>query len=106
MEEHSIIQGQTLLEVTFALLLTIVTASVYVSCRIYAQRRNAVPLGRLKTNCPTSIHKEQKSPSVSAQCSPLGKHSLSIGDWLVPLIVWTAVIWILLAVLGIFLGDS
>jgi hypothetical protein len=38
MEEASIIQGQTILEVLFALLLTLVTSYGYISCRAYALR--------------------------------------------------------------------
>ena len=104
MEDYSIIQGQTLLEITFALLLTIVTAYVYVSCRVYAERTNTLPVARLKTIRPASTQKGQKSSS--ALVSALSKHSSSVGDWLVPLVVWTAVIWIMLAVVSIFLGES
>jgi hypothetical protein len=106
MEDYSIIQGQTLLEMTFALLLIIVTAYVYVSCRVYAERMNTVPVARLKTIRPASTHKGQESSSALPGCLWLSKHSPSVGDWLVPLIVWTAVIWIMLAVVSIFLGES
>ena len=41
MEEYSIIQGQTILEVLFALLLTLVTSYAYTSCRAYARRMDA-----------------------------------------------------------------
>lgn len=106
MGDYSLIQGQTLLEMTFALLLTIVTAYVYVSCRIYAQRTNTVHVARPKTIRPASTHEDQESSSALAGGSRLSKHSPAVGDWLVPLIVWTAVIWIMLAVVSIFLGDS
>jgi hypothetical protein len=106
MEDYSIIQGQTLLEMTFALLLTIVTAYVYVSCTICAQRMNAVHVARLKTIRPASTHKDQESSSALAGRSRLSQHRPLGGAWLVPLIVWTAVIWIMLAVVSFFLGDS
>ena len=41
MEGYPIIQGQTILEVLFALLLILVTSYAYISCRSYACRMDA-----------------------------------------------------------------
>jgi hypothetical protein len=34
------------------------------------------------------------------------RHKSSIGDWLAPLIVWAVVIWTLLAVVIVMLGEG
>ena len=105
MEDYSIIQGQTWLELMFALLLTIVTASVYFSCRMYGHRRNAGYVARLTTIRRPSTPREPQSSPGSAGFS-LHKQKHSVSDWLAPVIVWAAVVWTVLAVISILLGDN
>jgi hypothetical protein len=104
MEDYSIIQGQSVLEVMFALLLTLVTSYVYISCRVYAQRTDAAHLARLKALRQFSTDANQQSSSPKRALSE--KSGFSLGDWLAPIIVWSAVIWITLAVVSILLGDG
>jgi hypothetical protein len=51
MEEDSIIQGQSILEVLFALLLTLVTSYAYILCRAYACRMDAADAKRSSNSC-------------------------------------------------------
>lgn len=107
MEDYTIIQGQTVLEVLFALLLTLVTSCVYLSCKAYARRMSAAHakpvVGCRSMLCPMSLseHHNSSSPRVLWE-----KHKSSIADWLAPLVVWSAVIWTLLAVVSILLGEN
>ena len=70
MEDYSIIQGQTILELMFALLLTMVTSYEYVSCRAYAQRMNAVRPDRLKALHRLSTDENQESFSALPRRGP------------------------------------
>ena len=106
MEDYSIIQGQTILELMFALLLTMVTSYVYVSCRVYAQRMNAVRPGRLKALHRLSIHENQESFSGLPRRGPAHTHESLISAWLAPIIVWAAVFWTMLAAVSILLAES
>lgn len=64
MEDYSIIQGQTMLEAMYALLLTLITSYVYFSRWAYAQRMRAPHVARLKTPGPESAdHLPSVSPS-------------------------------------------
>ena len=104
MEDYSIIQGQTVLEVMFALLLTIVTSYVCICCRIYAQRMNAANVARLKTIRPLTT--QEKQEFFSPATVPSEKDRSSLGGWLAPIIVWAAVGWVMLAVISVLLGDG
>jgi type II secretory pathway component PulJ len=106
MEDYSIIQGQTILELMIALLLTMVTSYVYVSCRNYAQRMNAAGPDKLKAlrQLSTDVNRESFS---ALPCRRAAETQQSwISTWLAPIIVWVAVFWTLLAVVSILLGES
>jgi hypothetical protein len=109
MEEYSIIQGQTILEVLFALLLILFTSYAYISCRAYACRMDAADakLAAAKLKTPPEIR-----PADRHFCSPLPqpipqeKFKGWIGDWLTPIVVWSAVVWMMLSIVIILLGES
>jgi hypothetical protein len=109
MEEDSIIQGQTILEVLFALFLTLVTTYAYISCRAYGCRMDAadakLAAARLKT-LPVSRSAERHFCSPSPHPIPLEKFKSWMGDWLAPIVVWSAVIWTMLSIVMILLGES
>lgn len=106
MEEYSIIQGQTLLEMTFALVLIVVTAFVYVSCRIYARRRNPGHVARITALREAITQNHRESFSAPVGYSRLYRKNSFVRDWLASIIVWAAVILTMLAVLSILLGES
>jgi asparagine N-glycosylation enzyme membrane subunit Stt3 len=110
MEDYTNLQGQTGLEVLFALLLTLVTAYVYLSCRSHARRSEAAPAkpvvaspGILRN---ISVAERENAALPSRGRALWRKHKSSISDWLAPLIVWSVVMWTLLAVVGMLLGES
>jgi hypothetical protein len=105
MNDYSIIQGQTILELMFALLLTLTTIYVCISCRAYAQRMKAAPGTRSKGLRQPSTDENQTLCPLP-QRAPSEKHKSSFSDWLAPIIVWAAVIWTMLAVVSILLGES
>lgn len=106
MEDYSIIQGQTILELMIALLLTIITSYVYVSCRTYAQRMKAARLDRLKTLRRLSTDEDQESFPALLLPTPSGTGKFLITEWLAPIIVWAAVIWTMLAAVSILFGED
>jgi type II secretory pathway component PulJ len=106
MEDYSIIQGQTILELMIALLLTMVTSYVYVSCRTYAQRMNAARPDRLKALRRLSTDENRESFSALPHGRPAETHQSVISTWLAPIIVWVAVFLTMLAVVSILLGES
>ena len=109
MEEYSIIQGQTTLEVLFALLLTLVTSYAYISCKAYARRMDAADakLAAAKLETPPEMRSAERG-----FCSPLPQQILRekfkgwMGDWLAPIVVWSAVVWMMLSIVMILLGES
>ncbi len=106
MEEYSIIQGQTILEVLFALLLTLVTSYAYISCRAYVCRMDAADekLAAAKLKILPEMRSAERhfcSPS-----PPGEKFKGWIRDWLAPIVVWSAVIWMMLSIVMILLGES
>jgi hypothetical protein len=103
MNDYSIIQGQTILELMCALLLTLTTIHVCILCRVYAQRMNAA---RARSLRPPSTDEKQKALAPRPQSAPPEKHKSSFSDWLAPIIVWTVVIWTMLTVANILLGES
>jgi len=110
MEEYSTILGQPLLEVLSALLLTLVTYYVYLSCRPSARRTRALPAkpsvagqGMLGS---TSLADRKNSSPTSPVRVLWPKHKSSIGDWVAPLVVWSVVIWTMLAVVAMMLGEG
>jgi hypothetical protein len=110
MGDYTNLQGQTLLEILFALCLTLVTSSVYLSCRAHARRTGAAPAKPVVASpgvlLQMSLAARENSSSPSRVRALWEKHKSSIGDWLAPLIVWSVVIWTLLAVVGMLLGES
>jgi hypothetical protein len=109
MEEYSIIQGQTILEVLFALLLILVTSYAYISCRAYACRMDAANAKRAaaKLKTPPEIRKtERHFGSPLPQPIPREKFKSWRGDWLAPIVVWSAVVWMMLSIVIILLGQS
>ena len=110
MEESSTIQGQTLLEVLSALLLTLITVYVYLCCRPSAHRTRVVrAMSAVAGQCMLArraLAARRNSFPPSPARVLWGKHKSSIGDWLAPVIVWAAVIWTLLAVVAVMLGDG
>ena len=109
MEEYSIIQGHTILEVLFALLLTLVTSYAYISCKAHACRMNAadtkLAAAKLKT-APEIRPAERHLYYPSLQLVPPKKFKAWMGDWLVPIVVWSAVIWMMLSIVITLLGES
>jgi hypothetical protein len=109
MEEYSIIQGQTILEVLSALLATLVTSYAYISCRTYARRMDAadakLAAANLKT-LPDITKTERHFFSLLPQPIPREKFIRWMGDWLAPIVVWSAVVWMMLSIVIILLGES
>ena len=109
MEEYSIIQGQTILEVLFALLLTLVTSYAYISCRAHARRMDAtdakLAAAKLKTP-PERRSAETHFCSSSPQPIPREKYKAWMRDWLAPIVVWSAFIWMMLSIAIVLLGES
>ncbi len=104
MEDYSIIQGQSVLEVMFVLLLTLVTSYVYISCKLHAQHTDAAHTARLKTLRRCSP--EDNPQPFSAEPELPKKLGPSVLDWIPPLVVWSAVGWVALAVACILLGEN
>ena len=109
MEDYTSLQGQTLLEVLFALLLTLVTAHVFLSCLGHTRRKSAhdQPVAASpRTFRRMSLAERENSCSPAPGRALWEKHKSSIADWLAPLIVWSVISWTLLAVAGMLLGES
>jgi hypothetical protein len=109
MEEDSIIQGQSILEVLFVLLLTLVTSYAYISCRAYACRMDAADakLAAAKLKTPPAIRKAERHFG-SPLPQPISREKLMswTGDWLAPIVVWSAVVWVMLSIVIILIGES
>ncbi len=105
MEDYPIVQGQTLLELVFALFLATGTSYAYISCRSYVRRINASRVIGTKT-LRLSTEERQKSSSSLSQSARSQECNSSISDWLAPVIVWGAVILTALAMTGILLGEN
>ena len=109
MEDYPIIQGQTILEVLSALLLTLVTSCAYISCRANARRMDAadakLAAAKLQTS-PEMRSPENHSCSPSAQPIPRENYKAWMRDWLAPIVVWSAVIWMMLSIAIVLLGEG
>ena len=105
MEDYPIVQGQTVLELVFALFLGIATSYAYISCKAYVRRINASHVISAKT-LGLSTKEGQKSPLSLAQSARSQECNFSISDWLAPAIVWAAVILTGLAMVSILLGEN
>jgi hypothetical protein len=110
MEDYSIIHGQTLLEATFALLSALIISYVYVTWRACA---HSTPSSALKPeisppNMPGQLSADSRPNSSSPSPPRLWwkKHKSSIGDWVAPILAWTAVGWTTLALIGALLGEN
>jgi hypothetical protein len=110
MEESSTIQGQTVLEVLSILLLTLITVCACLSCRAFARRNKAAcakPADLRQPMLHSASFAEVGNFSPPSLARMLWeKHKSSIGDWMAPLIVWAVVIWTLLAVVIVLLGEG
>ena len=110
MEDYTIIQGQTMLVILFAFLLTAVSSYVRTSWKIRAQHINdsepkpiatvITRLGRIRGYLRLDFH---RLPFRRQWATP--KSSLS-GDWLAPVIAWLAVMLVSMAVVGLLLGEE
>jgi len=110
MEEYTIIQGQTMLVLLFAFLVTIISSYLLTSWMIRMKHLDAAerkpvsrPLARLR-----QMRRVLKLDSLRlpfwGRWETL-KPFLS-GEWLAPLIAWLAVLLIGLAIAGLLLGEE
>jgi len=106
MEEYSIIQGQTILEVLFALLLTLVTSYAYISFRAYACRMDATDAKLAAAKLKTPPERRSAERHFCSSSPPGEKFKAWMGDWLAPIVVWSAVSWMMLSIVMILLGEN
>lgn len=109
MEDHTIIQAQTLLVLLFAFLLTIVSSYLLTSWMRRGERLEAAepkpvfrPLARLrqitmylKLNFHRAFQQQWATPKSSF-----------LRDWLAPVIAWLAVLLMSIALVGLLLGEE
>ena len=119
MQEYSIVQGQTVMELLFALLSVLIASYVFSSWRARAHRMDepeseAAAEGRnmvLLVTAPLIANPRSPSPT-RPSTSPTSDrrlwatHRASIGGWLAPILVWSVVGWSALAVVIILLGEN
>lgn len=104
MEEYPSIQGPTIRQVLLVLLLTL-TPYVCISCRANASRMDAA-------DAKLAAAKLKTPPEVKHSCSPFPqpvpgeKFKGWMGDWVAPIVVWSAVVWMMLSIVVILLGES
>jgi len=106
MEEYSLIQGQTILEVLFALLLTLVTSYAYISFRAHACRRDAADAKLAAAKLKTPPERRSAETHFCSSSPPGEKFKAWMGDWLAPIVVWSAVSWMMLSIVMILLGEN
>ena len=106
MEEYSIIQGQTILEVLFALFLTLVTSYAYISCRAHVCRRDAADAKLAAAKLKTPPERRSAERHFCSSSPPGEKFKAWMGDWLAPIVVWSAVSWMMLSIVMILLGEN
>ena len=110
MEDYTVIQGQTMLVVWFAFLVTIVSSYLWTSWVIQTKHIEAAkpklvlrPLARLrqikrdlKLNFRRLLFRRRWATPNSSQ----------LGEWLAPLVAWLAVLLISTALVGLLLGEE
>ena len=110
MEEFATIQGLTPLEALSALFLTLITLWVFLSCRTFDHRAKAVyakPVDASQRRFHSVTLRDCQNCLPPARPQALWKkHKSSIGNWLAPVIVWAVVIWTLLAIVVMMLGEG
>lgn len=110
MEEYTIIQGQTMLVLLFAFLLTIISSYLLTSWMIRAEHIEAAErkpvlkrlarLRQIRSDLTLDFHRVP----LWRRCAKA--KSLLSGEWLAPLIAWLAVLLIGMAVVGLLLGEE
>ena len=119
MQEYSIVQGQSVMELLFALLSVLIASYVFSSWRARAQpmdepeSKPAAEGGNMLLPTTAPLNANPRSPSPTRpNTSPTSDrrwwatHRASIGDWLAPILVWSVVGWSALAVIIILLGEN
>jgi hypothetical protein len=110
MEDYSIIQGQTILEILFALLSVLIASYVYRSWRARAYGASVAgakpAVASKKMLCQVILQGKQNSSASSGLGALWKKYESPVGDWLAPILVWCVVLSITLAVVGFLLGES
>jgi hypothetical protein len=110
MEDYSIIQGQTILEVLFVLLSVFIASYVYFSCRARAHGTNVADVkpavAHMKMLCQVIPQGKQNSSALSLLRALWKKYKSPIGDWLAPILVWCAVVGTTLAIAGFLLSEN
>lgn len=106
MQEYSMVQGQTVMELLVALLSFFVGSYVFWSWRARIHSMALPPqTAPLDANLRSSSYTRLNASPASSQSLSKAQRS-SIGDWLAPILVWLLVGWIVLAVAAILLGES
>jgi hypothetical protein len=110
MEDYSIIQGQTILEILFALLSVLIASYVYLSWRARAYGTSVAGAKPAVTSkkmlCQVIPQGKQNSSALSLLRALWKKYKSPIGDWLAPILVWCAVVWTTLAIAGFLLSEN
>ena len=110
MEDYSVLQGPTVLEVLFALFSVLIASLAYLSWKRSIRRMNTAgpkPPGASPSGLPQGdmdSHQIFCTPALTPV--PAKKEKSAVGDWLAPIVVWAAVLWITLAVVSLMLGES
>jgi hypothetical protein len=119
MQEYSIVQGQTVIEVLFALLSALIASYALCSWRVRAHRASA-PESKSAIDLPHVLPpdhtKQSPNPRAGEPCQRNSRstsirfwwnsHKSPIRDWFVPILVCSVVVWSILAVAIILLGES
>ena len=110
MEGHSIIPGQTSLDLLLAVFSIGILTYVYLSWRVHADHDNSAKstLGVSYSNslCPPSTMVRPNSSSPSPPGPWWQRHKSSVGNWLASILAWVAVILMTLALMSVLLGES
>lgn len=119
MQDYSMVQGQTVMELLVALLSFFIGSYAFWSWRarvrsmaepevmLTADNSNMLPpeTAPLNANLRSPSSTRRNASPASGQ-SRSKAHRSSIGDWLAPILVWLVVGWSVLAVAAILLGEK
>ena len=115
MQEYSIVQAQTVLEALFALLSILIASYAFCSWKARSHSTGGAELNprrELNNMLPAVRAQSHLNPASSSvtrpNASPVSRRyrvRSAISDWLVPILVSSVVVWTLLAVTIIFLGE-
>ena len=113
MQEYSIVQGQAVMELLFALLSVLIASYVFSSWSARAHpmdepESEPAAKGRNMLLLVTAPLNANPRPNTSPTSDRRwwATHRASIGDWLAPILVWSVVGWSALAVIIILLGEN